>query len=74
VQKTAEALFLHFGIYVQKTASLYFCTPDLCAKNRRSFVFALRIYVQKTASLYFCTPDLYAARKPCDSGQKDSTA
>ncbi|WP_207678624.1 hypothetical protein [Desulfonema magnum] len=49
-----------FTVFMQKSASLYFCTPDLCKKALRS-IFALRIFtvfVQKIASLYFCTPDL----------------
>jgi len=58
---------------VQKTASLYFCTPEEliffaeteCAKNRfalflhsgRINFFLPKQNVQKTASLYFCTPE-----------------
>ncbi|QTA88905.1 Uncharacterized protein dnm_049520 [Desulfonema magnum] len=67
---------MHSG-FLQKTASLCFCTPDFCKKPLRS-VFALRIFaknrfalflhsgfLQKTASLCFCTPDF--CKKPLRS-------
>ncbi|QTA91285.1 Uncharacterized protein dnm_073490 [Desulfonema magnum] len=35
---------MHSG-FMQKTASLYFCTPDLC-KKPLCLIFALRIYAK----------------------------
>ncbi|QTA85741.1 Uncharacterized protein dnm_017550 [Desulfonema magnum] len=58
---------MHSG-FLQKTASLNFCTPAFCKKPLR-LIFALRLsaknrfalflhsgFLQKTASLNFCTP------------------
>ncbi|WP_207682241.1 hypothetical protein [Desulfonema magnum] len=46
-------------IFLQKTASLYFCTPE-------------NIFLQKTASLCFCTPEnifwrIFFCKKPLRS-------
>ncbi|OQX05887.1 MAG: hypothetical protein BWK80_51510 [Desulfobacteraceae bacterium IS3] len=52
--KIKRSVFLHpAGLpeYMQKTAALYFCTPNICKKPLRS-IFALRIYAKNRCALF----------------------